>query len=51
MIECPTPVSKKQLEELFIQVRPDLPQRCPRRRGAHRERAGDAISVKSRRIS
>ena len=27
MTECPTPVSKKQLEELFIQVRPDLPQR------------------------
>jgi len=25
MTECPTPVSKKQLEELFIQVRPDLP--------------------------
>ncbi|MGE0546833.1 MAG: aspartate--tRNA ligase [Kofleriaceae bacterium] len=24
MTECPTPVSKKQLEELFIQVRPDL---------------------------
>jgi len=27
MTECPTPVSKKQLEELFIQVNPDLPQR------------------------
>src|SRR4029079_5489394 len=27
MTECPTPVSKKQLEDLFIQVRPDLPQR------------------------
>jgi len=27
MTECPTPVSKKQLEELFIQVRPDLPQK------------------------
>jgi len=26
MTECPTPVSKKQLEELFIQVRPDLPR-------------------------
>ena len=25
MTECPTPVSKKQLDELFIQVRPDLP--------------------------
>ncbi len=25
MTECPTPVSKKQLEELFIQVRADLP--------------------------
>ena len=25
MTDCPTPVSKKQLEELFIQVRPDLP--------------------------
>ena len=24
MTDCPTPVSKKQLEELFIQVRPDL---------------------------
>jgi aspartyl-tRNA synthetase len=27
MTECPTPVSRKQLEELFILVRPDLPQR------------------------
>jgi aspartyl-tRNA synthetase len=27
MTECPTPVSKKQLDELFIQVKPDLPQR------------------------
>jgi aspartyl-tRNA synthetase len=27
MTECPTQVSKKQLEELFIQVRPDLPQK------------------------
>ena len=27
VIERPTPVSKKQLEELFIQVKPDLPQR------------------------
>ena len=27
MTECPTPVSKKQLEELFIQLRPDLPVR------------------------
>ena len=26
MTECPTPVSKKQLEELFIQVVPDLPR-------------------------
>ncbi|MBX3158737.1 MAG: aspartate--tRNA ligase [Deltaproteobacteria bacterium] len=26
MTECPTPVSKKQLDELFIQVRPDLPK-------------------------
>lgn len=25
MTECPTPVSPKQLEELFIQLRPDLP--------------------------
>ncbi|MBL9019483.1 MAG: aspartate--tRNA ligase [Myxococcales bacterium] len=25
MTECPTPVSKKQLEELFIQVKADLP--------------------------
>ena len=25
MTECPTPVAKKQLDELFIQVRPDLP--------------------------
>ncbi|MGN6106051.1 MAG: aspartate--tRNA ligase, partial [Kofleriaceae bacterium] len=25
MTECPTPVSKKQLDELFIQVKPDLP--------------------------
>jgi aspartyl-tRNA synthetase len=25
MTECPTPVSKKQLDELFIQLRPDLP--------------------------
>ncbi len=25
MTECPTPVSKKQLDELFVQVRPDLP--------------------------
>ncbi len=25
MTECPTSVSKKQLDELFIQVRPDLP--------------------------
>jgi aspartyl-tRNA synthetase len=25
MTECPTPVSSKQLEELFIQLRPDLP--------------------------
>jgi aspartyl-tRNA synthetase len=27
MTECPTPVSKKQLDELFIQVKPDLPNR------------------------
>ena len=27
MTECPTPVSRKQLDELFIQVNPDLPQR------------------------
>jgi aspartyl-tRNA synthetase len=27
MTECPTPVSKRQLDELFIQVSPDLPQR------------------------
>jgi aspartyl-tRNA synthetase len=26
MTECPTGVSKKQLDELFIQLRPDLPQ-------------------------
>ena len=26
MTECPTPVSKKQLDELFIQVKPDLPK-------------------------
>jgi aspartyl-tRNA synthetase len=26
MTECPTPVSKKQLEELFVQVVPDLPR-------------------------
>jgi len=26
MTECPTPVSKKQLEELFVQVIPDLPR-------------------------
>lgn len=25
MTECPTPVSRKQLDELFIQVKPDLP--------------------------
>jgi aspartyl-tRNA synthetase len=25
MTDCPTPVSKKQLDELFIQVKPDLP--------------------------
>jgi hypothetical protein len=25
MTECPTPVAKKQLDELFIQVKPDLP--------------------------
>ena len=25
MTDCPTPVSKKQLDELFIQVTPDLP--------------------------
>ncbi len=25
MTECPTPVSKKQLDELFIQLKPDLP--------------------------
>ena len=27
MTECPTPVSRKQLDELYIQVKPDLPQR------------------------
>ena len=27
MTECPTPVSKKQLDELYIQLRPDLPER------------------------
>jgi aspartyl-tRNA synthetase len=27
MTECPTPVSKKQLDELFIQLKPDLPTR------------------------
>jgi aspartyl-tRNA synthetase len=26
MTDCPTPVSKKQLDELFIQVKPDLPK-------------------------
>jgi hypothetical protein len=25
MTECPTEVSKKQLDELWIQLRPDLP--------------------------
>ena len=25
MTDCPTQVSKKQLDELFIQVKPDLP--------------------------
>jgi aspartyl-tRNA synthetase len=25
MTDCPTPVSKKQLDELFVQVKPDLP--------------------------
>ena len=27
MTDCPTPVSKKQLDELFIQLKPDLPAR------------------------
>jgi aspartyl-tRNA synthetase len=27
MTDCPTSVSKKQLDELFIQLRPDLPQK------------------------
>jgi aspartyl-tRNA synthetase len=27
MTDCPTPVSKKQLDELFIQLRPDLDQK------------------------
>jgi aspartyl-tRNA synthetase len=27
MTECPTPVSKKQLDELFIQLKPELPQK------------------------
>ena len=27
MTECPTPVSSKQLDELFVQLRPDLPVR------------------------
>jgi aspartyl-tRNA synthetase len=26
MTECPTPVSQKQLDELFVQVKPDLPR-------------------------
>jgi aspartyl-tRNA synthetase len=26
MTECPTPVSAKQLDELFVQVKPDLPR-------------------------
>lgn len=26
MTDCPTPVSKKQLDELFVQVKPDLPR-------------------------
>src|SRR5262245_12880772 len=26
MTECPTPVSRRQLDELFIQVKPDLPR-------------------------
>jgi aspartyl-tRNA synthetase len=26
MTECPTPVSNKQLDDLFISVRPDLPR-------------------------
>jgi aspartyl-tRNA synthetase len=26
MTDCPTPVSKRQLDELFIQVKPDLPK-------------------------
>ncbi|MGE5187258.1 MAG: aspartate--tRNA ligase [Acidobacteriota bacterium] len=28
MTECPTPVSKKQLDELFIQLKPDLPTKA-----------------------
>jgi aspartyl-tRNA synthetase len=27
MTECPTPVARRQLDELWIQVRPDLPQK------------------------
>ena len=27
MTECPTPVAKKQLDELWIQLRPDVPQK------------------------
>ena len=30
MTECPTPVSKKQLDELFIQVKPDSADRSGR---------------------
>ena len=26
MTECPTPVSTRQLDELFVQVKPDLPR-------------------------
>jgi aspartyl-tRNA synthetase len=27
MTDCPTPVSRKQLDELFIQLKPELPQK------------------------
>ena len=37
MTECPTSVSKKQLDELFIQLRPDLPTK---QRPARARRAG-----------
>ena len=51
MTERPTPVSKKQLDELFIQLKPDLRREVTRSiaaRSGLRERLLEAAVLRSR---